>query len=82
MATSTDRTAEFLTLSAAASRLSCSPRWLRAARDAGELATYRFGERWERVYWPEVVAWVRTQRVPVTSAPGSDVPVINEKRAM
>lgn len=32
-----------------------------------ELPVYRLGDRWERVYWPEVVAWVRSHRVPITN---------------
>src|SRR5262245_39505576 len=57
---------EFPTVAAAARRLPCSPKILRAARDRGELPVYRLGGRWERVHWPELVAWLRSHRVPAT----------------
>ena len=40
-----------------------SPRLLREARDRGELAVYRLGGRWERLYLPEFLDWVRGHRV-------------------
>ena len=66
-ATNTDQTEKFATIPQAAKRIPCSPKVLRRARDRGELPVYRLGDRWERVFWPEVVAWVRSKRVPITS---------------
>jgi hypothetical protein len=51
------------TVPAAARELGISPRVLRAARDRGELAVYKLGDRWERVTLAECRAWIRAQRV-------------------
>ena len=66
-ATGTDQAPLFPTIPNAAKRVPCSPRILRDARDRGELAVYRLGDRWQRVFWPEVVAWIRSRRIPVTN---------------
>lgn len=66
MATTSPDLAQFPTVPQAAKRLPCSPKTLRQARDRGELPVYRFGDRWERVYWPELVAWARSHRVQPT----------------
>ena len=40
-----------------------NPKPLRRARDRGELRVYKLGDRWERVYLPDVIAWVRSHSV-------------------
>ena len=66
-ATSPDQQDQYPTIPKAAKRIPCAPRVLRRARDRDELPVYRLGDRWERVFWPEVVAWVRSKRVPITN---------------
>jgi hypothetical protein len=66
-ATSTPNSVDRLyTVPAAARELGISPRLLRAARDRGELAVYKLGDRWERVTLGECRAWIRAQRVDPT----------------
>jgi excisionase family DNA binding protein len=57
-------TFEILTIHQAAKRLKLAPRMLRAAVRRGDLPAYRPGLRTVYVMWPEVIAWLRTQRVP------------------
>jgi excisionase family DNA binding protein len=57
-------TPEILTIQRAAKRLGLAPQLLRAAVRRGDLAAYRPGSRWVYVVWPDVIAWLRTQRVP------------------
>lgn len=61
--TSPDELPLFPTLPRAARSVPCAPRLLRAARDRGELTVYRLGDRWQRVYRPEFIRWVRGHRV-------------------
>jgi len=61
--------------------LHCAPRLLRQARDRGELATYRLGERTERVTWPELVRWVRSRQVRPTDHAEARVAEVLEREA-
>ena len=54
---------EVLSVRRAAQRLGIDPRQLRAAIRSGELEAYRPGTRASYVRWPEVLRWLRTQRV-------------------
>ena len=65
----------------AARILHCAPRLLRQARDRGDLATYRLGERTERVTWPELVRWVRSRKVQPTSHASARVAEVMEREA-
>jgi excisionase family DNA binding protein len=53
-----------VTVHQAARRLGLAPRRLRVAVRRGELPGYRPGDRTVYVRWPEVLSWLRTQRVP------------------
>ena len=57
----------FPTLPRAARAGGFSPRILRLARDRGELSVYQVGDRWQRVYLPEFLDWVRNHRVKPAS---------------
>ena len=52
---------------AAARRLTCHPAIVRNAVHRGELPGYRIGSRTLRVFWPEVIAWVRSKAVRPTA---------------
>jgi excisionase family DNA binding protein len=54
---------EILTVQRAAKRLGIAPRRLRAAVRHGDLAAFRPGSRWLYVTWPDVLSWLRKQRV-------------------
>ena len=58
---------EFLSIDEAAKRLKLSHSKLRDAIERGSLPAYQYGERWQRLYWPEVIAWFRCFRVPVVT---------------
>ncbi len=57
---------DFLAIRAAARRLPCRDRVLYDAVKSGDLAGYRLGSRTVRVFWPEVITWVRSKRVKAT----------------
>lgn len=59
--------AQFLTPREAGHRIGCGDKPIRRAVNAGELPGYQLGTKWVRVYWPEVLAWVRSHRVAPTS---------------
>ena len=59
---------DILTIPQAARRLGVDPKLLRRARDERRLAVYQIGDRWQRVLWSEVVAWVRSTHVRPTDA--------------
>ena len=61
-ATSSNRP-EFDTFPSTAKRIPCGPRLLRAAVVRGELHAYRLDDRWIRLNWPEVVAWIKAHRI-------------------
>lgn len=60
---------EFVTLSEAARRLGVHKKVLYAARDRGELLAYLVGQRWQRVAWADVVAWMRKRPIRAPSKP-------------
>jgi len=55
---------EILSVRRAARRLGIDPRRLRVAIRTGKLEAYRPGERAVYVRWPDVLRWLRAQRVP------------------
>lgn len=57
-------TPEILSVQRAARRLGIDRRRLRVAIRSGELEAYRPGERTVYVRWPDVLRWLRAQRVP------------------
>ena len=58
---------EFLTLREAARRVRLSPGRLRAAIASGELPASRTGKRWFRIWEPDLIAFMRSQRVKPAS---------------
>ncbi len=61
-----DEPPRFVSLRRASTLIGVSARTLRAARDAGELATFRLGARTQRVAVADLDKWVRSKRVRVT----------------
>ncbi len=57
---------DFPTVRKAAERARIGERAIRAAVRRGELALYRPDGTWPRIYWPELVSWVRASRVRAT----------------
>lgn len=55
---------DFPTLPGAATRARIGPKTLRRAVRRGELSLYHPEGSYPRLHWPEVVAWLRAQRVP------------------
>ena len=58
---------DFLILPRAARRLGVDVKRLRLARDRGELVVYKLGNRWQRVAWADVCAWIEQHRVAVSA---------------
>ena len=54
----------FPTVPVAIRRSGIGEKQFKRAIRAGEIPVYRLSARWRRVYWPEVVAWVRSHRIP------------------
>lgn len=81
MATGPIRDTEFPTIREAARRLACRPALIRAAIQAGELDAHPLGDRWIRVYWPGVVAWVRRKRIRPTEHARARVAEVLEREA-
>ena len=52
-----------LSLSAAAKQPGIRRHRLAQAVRKGELHAYRLGDRWIRLNWPEVVAWIKSHRI-------------------
>lgn len=50
------------TLPEAARRLGIDVKRLREARDGGALPVFVLGNRWQRVAWVDVLAWLETRR--------------------
>ncbi len=67
MAQDRDSFLTFLTVREAARRLRVSPGRLRAAIRKGDLPAYRPGTRWVRLWQPDLIAWLRSQRVATAS---------------
>ena len=65
-ATSNQTAPLFPTIPEAARLSGISVRTLRAARDRGELRVYQLGDRWQRVYLPELIEYVQSNRVVAT----------------
>ena len=63
MAHDRDSFLTFLTVREAARRLRVSPMRLRAAIRSGDLPAYRPGTRWVRLWQPDLIAWLRSQRI-------------------
>jgi excisionase family DNA binding protein len=61
-----DRT-ELISVFKAARQLGLAPRRLREAIRTGELPAYRPGRRTTYVRWPELLRWLRGQRVPASN---------------
>jgi excisionase family DNA binding protein len=59
--------AEFLTVREAARRFRLSPGRLRAAIASGELPAYQTGKRWIRLWEPDLLVFMRSQRVKPAS---------------
>ena len=57
----------FLTVREAARRFRLSPGRLRAAIDSGELPASKTGKRWIRLWEPDLIAFMRSQRVKPAS---------------
>jgi len=57
----------FLTVREAARRFRLSPGRLRAAIDSGELPASQTGKRWIRLWEPDLIAFMRSQRVKPAS---------------
>jgi len=55
------------TVRRAARRARVDPRVLRRAIARGELPATKLGERWLRVEWADVLAWLRSRRVRPTA---------------
>ena len=58
--------AEFASIRATARRLRVRDRLLSAAVKNGELEGHLLGSRAVRLYWPAVIAWVRSKQVRPT----------------
>jgi excisionase family DNA binding protein len=58
---------DFLTIREAARRFRISPGRLRAAIDSGELPASQTGKRWVRLWEPDLIAFMRSQRVKPAS---------------
>ena len=58
---------EFLTVREAARRFRVSPGSLQSAIRAGELPAYRPGKRWLRLWEPDLIEFMRRNRVAPTS---------------
>ena len=54
---------ELLSVRKAAGRIGLSPATLRRAIRSDELPGYRPGKRTVFVRWPEVIGWIRLQRI-------------------
>ena len=63
---------EFLTIRAAAREFRISPARIRFAIRAGELSGYRHGKRWIRVWVPDLIAFMRRNRVSPSSGANQD----------
>jgi hypothetical protein len=68
-------------LSAASRRLGISRRRLKQAVKRGELAAFRPGSRTCYVIWPDVLRWLREQRVDLTDHAHARVAEIMERQS-